>query len=71
MRQVALAKIVDRNLGILVGGGLVVEDATSAEAVVGKGEIELRRDVLRRQDVEIVGLPVAVGQERTEVASSV
>ena len=54
--QIPLAEVVGGHLGVLVGRGLVVEDASASETVVHQGEVELRGDVLRSQEVKVVRL---------------
>ena len=68
MGHVSATQIVGRYLCILVGSGLVVEYASSSKTVVYQGEVELRRDVLGGQQVEVVRLPVLSGQEGSEIA---
>ena len=68
VQGVALAQVVGLDDGGLVGGLLALEHATAAEAVVQQGDVECRSDVLGGEDVEVVGLLVAVGEQGARVA---
>ena len=63
VHRVALAQVVGLDHGGLVGRRLVREHAPAAEAVVEQGVIERRGDVLGGEEMEVVGLLVAVGEQ--------
>ena len=65
--QVSLAQVVGVGGKGLVGGGFLLEDAVSAEEIVFQREVEGRPDVLRSEDVQVVGLGLHVGKEGTGV----
>ena len=67
VHRVALAQVVDLHGGGAVGRLLLLEDALAAEVVVEQGEIERRGDVLRGEEVEVVGLLRLLGEQGAEV----
>ena len=67
MHHVAFAQIVGRGDEGLVHGLLVLHDTVAAEAVIFKSEVQLREYVLCRQDVQVVGLFLGVGEKGSEV----
>ena len=63
MHRVALAQVVGLDHGGLVDGLFALQDASAAEAVEHQGEVQRRRDVLGGEEVQVVGLLVAVGEQ--------
>ena len=67
VHHVAPAQIVDRCHERLVGRLFALHDAVASETVIFKSEIKFREDVLRRQDVQVVGFFLRVREEGSEI----
>ena len=66
--HIPLTQVVDINNGGLVAGLFVFQDSSASEPVKQKAEVQLRRYVLRGEDVQVVRLLCHRAQQGTVIA---